>query len=266
MRKNKSGLFLLYLLGAAFLVMVLNTNLKMRARLTKLNDTTIFSDEFRSHEIGEENLKILKEMQPEDQGTSAALMMLGGFENGEEKLWTSRPAWRAYRDACCAIWNEAIYFPVPNSTVHEEYQVHFTDSWMNERTYGGKRGHEGTDLMASKDVPGLYPVVSISDGTVMNKGWLERGGYRIGILSAQGGYYYYAHLDSYADLEEGDTVCAGDLIGFMGNTGYGEEGTKGMFPTHLHIGIYLYPGENEISVNPYWILRTLEEKKLSCSF
>ena len=46
---------------------------------------------------------------------------------------------------------------------------------MNERTYGGKRGHEGTDLMASKDVPGLYPVVSISDGTVMNKGWLERG-------------------------------------------------------------------------------------------
>ena len=148
MRKNKSSLFLLYLLGAAFLVMILNTNLKMRARLTKLNDTTIFSDEFRSHEIGEENLKILKEMQPEDRGTSAALMILGGFENGEEKLWTSRPAWRAYRDACCAIWNEAIYFPVPNSNVHEEYQVHFTDSWMNERTYGGKRGHEGTDLMA----------------------------------------------------------------------------------------------------------------------
>ena len=75
MRKNKSGLFLLYLLGAAFLVMILNTNLKMRARLTKLNDTTIFSDEFRSHEIGEENLKILKEMQPEDRGTSAALMI-----------------------------------------------------------------------------------------------------------------------------------------------------------------------------------------------
>ena len=61
-------------------------------------------------------------------------------------------------------------------------------------------------------------------------------------------------------------VKAGDIIGFMGNTGYGPEGTKGMFATHLHLGIYLYPAGKETSYNPYWILRLAGEKKLSCSF
>lgn len=52
----------------------------------------------------------------------------------------------------------------------------------------------------------------------------------------------------------------------MGNTGYGPEGTKGMFATHLHLGIYLYPDGEETSYNPYWILRLAGEKNLSCSF
>ena len=157
-------------------------------------------------------------------------------------------------------------FPVPESPKHPQYQVSFVDSWMGERTYGGKRGHEGCDLMASKDIPGLYPVVSMTDGVVSARGWLEKGGYRIGITAPSGAYFYYAHLDSYGSYQEGNEVKAGDIIGFMGNTGYGPEGTKGMFATHLHLGIYLYPDGKETSYNPYWILRLAGEKKLSCSF
>lgn len=59
---------------------------------------------------------------------------------------------------------------------------------------------------------------------------------------------------------------AGDLLGFMGDTGYGTEGTTGMFPVHLHLGIYLYQDNKEISVNPYWILQYLEEHKVKCAY
>ena len=57
---------------------------------------------------------------------------------------------------------------------------------MGERTYGGKRGHEGCDLMASKDIPGLYPVVSMTHGVVSARGWLDKGGYSIGITAPSG--------------------------------------------------------------------------------
>ncbi len=69
---------------------------------------------------------------------------------------------------------------------------------------------------------------SVSDGTVEQMGWLELGGYRVGIRSPGGLYFYYAHLDSYAaGLQKGDTVKAGTLLGYMGDTGYGQEGTRG---------------------------------------
>lgn len=43
--------------------------------------------------------------------------------------------------------------------------------------------------MAENNVSGYYPIVSVSDGTVENIGWLEKGGYRVGIRSSQGGYF-----------------------------------------------------------------------------
>ena len=80
-----------------------------------------------------------------------------------------------------------------------------------------------------------------------------------------GAYFYYAHLDSYANLKVGDQVKAGQLLGFMGDTGYGEAGTKGMFPVHLHLGIYIYPDGTEMSINPYAILKYAEQKKIEIS-
>ncbi len=75
---------------------------------------------------------------------------------------------------------------------------------MAERTFGGNRHHEGTDLMTTENERGIYPIVSMTDGVIEALGWLRLGGYRIGIRSSSGIYYYYAHMESYAeDLTEG---------------------------------------------------------------
>ena len=62
-------------------------------------------------------------------------------------------------------------------------------------------------------------------------------------------------------------VKAGQLLGYMGDTGYGkQEGTSGQFPVHLHLGIYLRSEEfQELAVNPYWFLRYLEQERLTVS-
>lgn len=162
-----------------------------------------------------------------------------------------------------AIFMDLVYFPVAEDASNG-VKVVFDDSWLKERNYGGQRGHEGTDIMSENNVRGYFPVLSISDGTVEQKGWLEMGGYRIGIRSTNGAYFYYAHLDSYApELEVGDPVSAGQLLGMMGDTGYSKvEGTTGNFDVHLHVGIYLSEKEDEVSVNPYWILMYLKDNKI----
>lgn len=184
--------------------------------------------------------------------------------NQLEEDWKKNENYEKYIEITEAIWNDVKYFPVPEFTTDSSMTVSYVNTWMSERTYGGERGHEGTDLMASKNERGLYPVVSMTDGIVKKMGWLEKGGYRIGILSPSGTYFYYAHLDSYADLKEGDEISAGDILGFMGDSGYGPEGTVGQFAVHLHLGIYIYPEGKEMSVNPYWVLRYIENRKVKC--
>lgn len=161
--------------------------------------------------------------------------------------------YHAFASAYGAIWNDLVCFPVA------EIGMTFENSWMFERNYGGKRGHEGTDIMPPENISGYYRVISMTDGVVEQIGWLPKGGYRIGIRSPSGGYFYYAHLESYSKTYQiGETVTAGEILGTMGDTGYGEEGTRGQFPVHLHLGIYIRTAEHEeLSVNPYWILRFL---------
>lgn len=152
-------------------------------------------------------------------------------------------------------------FPVPSVTGGEA-DISYEDTWYVHRSYGGSRRHEGADLMASNNKRGYFPVISITDGIVEKLGWLEQGGYRIGIRTEARGYFYYAHLDSYAPgLKEGMPVIAGQLIGFMGDSGYGSEGTVGKFDVHLHLGIYVPSKNGDMSVNPYCILRLLEKSR-----
>ena len=94
-------------------------------------------------------------------------------------------------------------------------------------------------------------------------GWLPLGGYRIGIRSPGGGYFYYAHLSSYArEFQTGEQIKAGEVLGFLGDTGYGEEGTAGKFVPHLHLGIYVRTQtEEEHALNPYPVLQFLQKRQ-----
>lgn len=162
-----------------------------------------------------------------------------------------------------AVWNDLERFPVGKVASHPEATVTFADSWMQSRTFGGDRGHEGCDIMASLNQRGIYPIYSITDGVVENIGWLRLGGYRIGIRSDSGAYFYYAHLAEYSkEFAIGERVKAGTFLGYMGDTGYSDTpGTTGMFDVHLHVGIYLNdPNGTEFSVNAYPMLRYLDEK------
>lgn len=112
--------------------------------------------------------------------------------------------------------------------------------------------HEGNDIFAE---PGT-PVRSITSGVVENLGWLFYSGWRVGIRGDDGRYWFYAHLKRYAPgLAEGDPVEAGQIIGEVGNTGYGDtEGHSDEFTYHLHVQI----GEPDGTwTNPYPVLKTL---------
>lgn len=138
-------------------------------------------------------------------------------------------------------------FPLPKGQ-YEKY----SDSWGNDRTYGGKRSHEGNDIMAKKGVP----IYSATDGKISKMGWNQLGGWRIGINSPDGYYLYYAHMHKYAPgIKKGDTVKKGQLIGYVGATGYGPQGTSGKFDPHLHFGIY----KNNKAINPYPYLKAWEK-------
>lgn len=104
------------------------------------------------------------------------------------------------------------------------------------------------------------PVVAVESGYVEVLGWNQYGGWRIGIRSFDGRrYYYYAHLRQdfpYAEgLAEGDAVTAGDVIGYMGHTGYSAtENVNNIKTVHLHWGLELIFDESQKeSDNEIWI-------------
>lgn len=158
------------------------------------------------------------------------------------------------------LYKQFIYdieaFPLSNP---KDYA--YKNGWKEKRSYKGERLHYGIDMMATEAGPGVLKVLSMTDGTVENIGWNEVGGYRVGIRSNGGAYFYYAHLSELpTHIQKGQQVYAGDWIGYMGDTGYGEEGTRGKFPVHLHVGIAVKKkGNQEYWINPYSILTYLEK-------
>ena len=110
------------------------------------------------------------------------------------------------------------------------------DSWGNARS-GGRR-HEGIDIFAPKDTP----VLSTTRGIVTRVGTNRLGGQVVWILGPGLERHYYAHLNRYAAFRAGDRVAAGEIIGYIGNTGNARRG-----PAHLHYGIYRHGAAQ----NPY---------------
>ena len=239
--------------------------LKERSKASVLYENVWEGKEFRRQDLKPELYeKILDSARkPEKFSDILTATMLHGNFHPEEVIPDKRIFWkykseeyRILRECYQAVWEDIQYFPVP------ERQIYYEDTYGEARAYGGQRVHEGCDLFGEKTEPGYYPILSMTDGIVENVGWLPLGGYRIGIRAPQGGYFYYAHLSGYEkEFQEGETVKAGDILGYMGNTGYGKEGTTGMFPVHLHLGIYIRtPHCEEMSVDPYRVLQAISKK------
>lgn len=132
---------------------------------------------------------------------------------------------------------------------------HFDDFGVS-RSYGYRRKHLGHDMMGQVGTP----IVAVESGYVEALGWNQYGGWRIGIRTFdKKRYYYYAHLRKNfpynKSLEVGSIVQAGDVIGYLGRTGYSSsENANNLQTSHLHFGLQLIFDESQKeSVNEIWI-------------
>ncbi len=157
------------------------------------------------------------------------------------------------------------------SPIAAGYPYQHCSDFGNQRSFGFARKHLGNDLMGSEGTP----IIAVEGGVVEAMGWNRYGGWRIGIRSFDSKrYYYYAHLQKdhpfVKDLKEGDIVNAGDIIGFMGRTGYSDkENVNNIQTVHLHFGMQLVFDEaqkecnSEIWIDVYPLVRLLSNHRSS---
>lgn len=152
----------------------------------------------------------------------------------------------------------ALFFP------QDPLQTHFFDSFGDARS-GGRR-HHGTDLMAPKHTP----VYAVADGVVTTLKTGGLSGWWIAIEHAGGWESWYMHLnddtpgtdDGRAEpgqvfapgIEVGSRVVAGQLIGFVGDSGNAEGSGA-----HTHFELH----HDGSVVNPYPYLAGAYERALA---
>jgi murein DD-endopeptidase MepM/ murein hydrolase activator NlpD len=106
----------------------------------------------------------------------------------------------------------------------------FGDSFSGPRPAVPGGWHHGEDIFAAEGTP----LLACADGTLHTIGFNRLGGYRLWLRDTFGNEFYYAHLSAYSPLAvEGRSVQAGDVIGFVGDTGDAEGGSP-----HLHFEIH----------------------------
>ena len=156
------------------------------------------------------------------------------------------------------------FFPLTKNFPYNDF-----DDFGVSRSYGFKRRHLGHDMMGQVGTP----IIAVESGYVEALGWNQYGGWRIGIRSFdKKRYYYYAHLRKnypfQSNLKEGSAVQAGDVIGYMGRTGYSsKENTNNIEESHLHFGLELVfdesqkESDHEIWINCYELVKFLRRNQ-----
>lgn len=182
--------------------------------------------------------------------------VLGGMVGEFEEECTDERGNKTYKKK----YGLKAYFPLAKGFDYNHY-----DDFGAGRSYGYKRKHLGHDMMGQTGTP----IISVESGIVEAIGWNQYGGWRVGIRSLDGRrYYYYAHLRQnypYAEgVEEGSVVTAGEVIGYLGHTGYSTtENVNNIDVPHLHWGLELIFDEErrtdgyEIWVDVYPLTRFL---------
>jgi murein DD-endopeptidase MepM/ murein hydrolase activator NlpD len=121
--------------------------------------------------------------------------------------------------------------------------VSFSDSWGDSRS--GGRAHQGVDMIAARNTP----IVAIYSGTIDRLTNGNLSGLAIWLRADNGDLFFYAHLESFADVSDGQSVSEGEVIGYNGSSG-----NAPAFLPHLHFE--WHPGGGG-AVNPYSLVRDL---------
>ncbi len=163
--------------------------------------------------------------------TEAVRVSFGELLSAVQELQAYQAGAQAYVDG--------FVFPVAGDT-------EFIDSWGYPRMTGtaSAHWHQGADLFADHGTP----LIAAENGVVARVGVGSLGGNKLWVVGDSGNEYYYAHLSAFAPgIQDGQRVRAGELVGFVGDTG----NARGTSP-HLHFEIH--PGGIG-PVNPYPLLR-----------
>lgn len=121
--------------------------------------------------------------------------------------------------------------------------VSFSDTWGAPRS--GGRSHQGVDMIAARGTP----IVAIYSGTIKRISTGTLGGKSLWLRDGDGDEFYYAHLDTYADISVGQAVAEGEVVGYNGSTGNAPE-----WLPHLHFEYH--PGGGA-AVNPYPLVKSI---------
>ena len=209
---------------------------------------------------GEKIEDITRDMKYYSYYLEAYTAVLGEFV-GEYQIQKESPDGKIAWENCYGL---KAFSPIAKNYGYSHY-----DDFGASRSYGYKRKHLGHDMMGNIGTP----IIAVESGTVEAIGWNQYGGWRLGIRSFdKKRYYYYAHLRKNhpypKDLSIGHTVKAGDVIGYLGMTGYSaKENVNNIDTPHLHFGMQLIfdesqkDGNGEIWIDCYEISRFLSQNQ-----
>jgi murein DD-endopeptidase MepM/ murein hydrolase activator NlpD len=179
-----------------------------------------------------------------------------GSTSGQPEPLLPSPSW--YRPVIV----DGFTFPVARANWLSV--VEFRDDWHDPRfrLVSGRwvlvGFHEGNDILAEEGTP----ILAATSGTVEAVGWTFYSGLRVGVRGQDSKYYFYAHLSEVAPgISVGAAVQAGEVLGLVGNSGYGPPGTEDEFFPHLHFGIQ-GPGGWE---NPFPLVRRLYRRSVKAT-
>lgn len=214
--------------------------------------------------------EITKDMKYFDYYNEAYQAVLGGFV-GEYTILPNSSAQtnpdittKENEGAAKTAYGLKAFSPIAKGFPYTDY-----DDFGTSRSFGFRRQHLGHDMMGQIGTP----IIAVESGYVECLGWNRYGGWRIGIRSFdQKRYYYYAHLRQNfpynKSLKEGSVVTAGDVIGYMGHTGYSDkENVNNIDIIHLHFGMQLIfdesqkDGNGEIWISCYELTRFLSQNR-----
>jgi len=216
------------------------------SRRFELLSSVIESDKARINEynaareaVGAELEQVVTELDAKRSSLTVAATVL----DGADSVLLAKQIQMAAVRAGNAVVGGGFVFPIagPHS---------YSDTFGAPRMFGTSYAHlhQGTDIFAASGTP----LVAVERGVITKMGSDVLGGIKLWLVGASGTRYYYAHLSGFAEgLVEGTLVQAGQLVGYVGNTG-----NALTTPPHLHFEVHPNGGP---AVNPYPLLRIVDD-------